>query len=106
MKKSTTKISMKKNVKRILVFGFFSVAIILFVTISVFNIVGEIVEKYSEAARLEEKMAYLKEEEQYLNNEITKLQDTDYLARYAREKYFYSKNGELIIRIPTEENPK
>ncbi len=106
MKKSTKKVTMKKNVKRILVFGFFSVAIILFVTISVFNVVEEIVEKYKEAAELEEKMAYLEERENNLNNEITKLQDKDYLARYAREKYFYSKNGELIIRIPTEENPE
>lgn len=106
MKKSTKKISMKKNVKRILVFGFFSVAIILFVTISIFNVVGEIVEKYQEASELEEKMAYLEERESNLNSEINKLQDKDYLARYAREKYFYSKNGELIIRIPAEENPE
>lgn len=106
MKKSKTKYSMKKNVKRLLVFGFFSVAIILFVSISVFNIVGEIVDKYQEASRLEEQMAYLEEKENSLNNEITKLQDKDYLARYAREKYFYSKNGELIIRIPTEEEPE
>jgi len=103
MKKSKTKYSMKKNVKRLLVFGFFSVAIILFVSISVFNIVGEIVDKYQEASRLEEQMAYLEEKENSLNNEITKLQDKEYLARYAREKYFYSKNGELIIRIPTDE---
>ena len=51
-------------------------------------------------------MASLEEEEENLNNEIKKLQDSDYLARYAREKYFYSKNGELIIRIPTEDDPK
>ena len=31
-----------------------------------------------------------------------KLQDPDYIARYAREKYFYSKDGEYIIKIPEE----
>ena len=40
----------------------------------------------------------LKEEEK-LQSEITKLQDPEYIARYAREKYLYSKDGEIIIKI-------
>ena len=32
-------------------------------------------------------------------SEIQRLQDEEYIARYAREKYLYSKNGELIIKI-------
>ena len=36
-------------------------------------------------------------------DDIKKLNDPDYVARYAREKYLYSKNGELIIRIPDDE---
>ena len=106
MNKTKKKFSMKKNVKRILVFGFFSVAIISFVSYSVFNIVSQIIDKYQEARELEKKMVALEEKEENLNNEILKLQDKEYLARYAREKYFYSKNGELIIRIPTEDNPE
>lgn len=103
MKKSNKKIEMKKNVKRLLVFGFFSFTIIAAISISVFKIISEINSKYKEAEELEQKMAVLSEKESDLNNEIKKLQDNDYLARYAREKYFYSKNGELIIRIPTNE---
>ena len=38
-----------------------------------------------------------KESEQ--QEEINKLNDPDYLARYAREKYSYSKEGEYIIKI-------
>ena len=102
MKKNKTKVSMKKNVKRLLVFGVFSVFIISFVFVSVYKIVNQIFEKYREAEELEKKIATLTLEEEELNNEINRLQDKDYLARYAREKYFYSKNGELIIRIPTE----
>lgn len=104
MKKRTKKVSMKKNAKRMLIFGFFSLVIILFVSISVLKIVHQIVDKYQEARILEEKMADLDEKEADLNNEIKKLQDSDYLARYAREKYFYSKDGELIIRIPSNDN--
>lgn len=103
MKKSNKKIEMKKNVKRLLVFGFFSFTIIIAVLISVFKVVSEINNKYKEADELEKKMAVLAEKENDLNNEIKKLQDKDYLARYAREKYFYSKNGEIIIRIPSEQ---
>ena len=102
MKKKNTKVSMKKNVKRLLVFGLFSVFVITFVLVSVYKIINQIVDKYKEASELEKRLSVLKEEEEDLNNEINKLQDKDYLARYAREKYFYSKNGELIIRIPTE----
>ena len=100
MTKRKTKFSMKKTVKRVIVFGFFSITIILVVMLSLVNVVNQIVDKYKEADELEKKMAVLSEKEEDLNNEILKLQDKDYLARYAREKYFYSKNGELIIRIP------
>ena len=103
MTKKNTKISMKKSVKRILVFGFFSIAAIFFVVLTVSNVVTQIFDKYKEAEELEQKMILLGDREEELNNEIIKLQDKDYLARYAREKYFYSKNGELIIRIPTED---
>ena len=99
MKKKNTKMSMKKNVKRILVFGFVSVCIIFFVMLTVYNVVTQIIDKYKEASELEKQMLVLDEKEEELNSEIVKLQDKDYLARYAREKYFYSKNGELIIRI-------
>ena len=34
--------------------------------------------------------------------DVDKLQDPDYIARYAREKYLYSKDGEFIIKIPEE----
>ncbi len=102
MKKSKMKVSIKKSVKRLFVFGIFSVVVIAIVLATIYNVINQIVDKYHEADELEKKIATLTEEEEVLNNEINKLQDKDYLARYAREKYFYSKNGELIIRIPTE----
>lgn len=48
------------------------------------------------------KIESLKEEEKVLESDIQKLEDPTYVARYAREKYLYSKDGELIIRIPDE----
>ena len=95
---------LKKNMKRMLVFGMSSLAIVTFVFVSIANIVGEILDKYKEANELENQKIVLEEREKKLNDEILKLQDSEYLARYAREKYFYSKDGELIIRITNEEN--
>ena len=38
--------------------------------------------------------------------EVSKLKDPDYIARYAREKYMYSKNGEIILRMIDPEKDK
>ena len=39
------------------------------------------------------------EEEENLKEEITRLQDPQYMAKYAREKYLYSKDNEIILKI-------
>ncbi len=38
-------------------------------------------------------------EEEELKDEINKLKDPEYLARYTREKYLYSADDEIIIKI-------
>lgn len=51
-----------------------------------------------EEKELEEEIYNLKEDEIDLKTDIEKLQNPDYLARYARENYHYSKKGELVIQ--------
>ena len=51
---------------------------------------------------LEEKYAELLEDKEILEDDFVKLQDPEYVAKYAREKYLYSKDGELIIKIIDE----
>ena len=58
---------------------------------------------YKEKEDLQEKMLSLREKEEELKVDVEKLEDPDYIARYAREKYMYSKDGEIILRIPEEE---
>ena len=60
----------------------------------------------SEKIVLQDKLNNLKDKETDLNNEINKLKDDDYLARYAREEYLYSKKGEYVIRIEEKEEEK
>lgn len=93
----------RKRATRIMVFGVISVVISILILSSILGVVFDVVDKYKEASLLEDKLASLEKEEEELNQEIVKLQDSEYLARYAREKYFYSKDNEIIIRIPTDE---
>ena len=36
--------------------------------------------------------------EEALKAEVQKLQDPEYVERYAKEKFLYTKDGEIIIR--------
>lgn len=83
-----------------LLLGVGSIAIIITMTFTIGKYWVEIYDKYKEKQELEEKLAELQAEEKALQLDADKLQDPDYVARYAREKYLYSKDGEFIIKIP------
>jgi len=56
-------------------------------------------EMNAEKKVLKNKIATLQEEKKILETDIKRLEDSDYIAKYVREKYFYSKEGELILRM-------
>lgn len=41
----------------------------------------------------------LDEETEFLEGEALRFEDPEYIANYVREKYFYSKPGEYILRL-------
>lgn len=91
----------KKKIKRRLVIlscVYIAIGIVLIENIA--STSYQIYQKFIEKRDLTNEISKLKEEEEELNGTVTKLQDPDYVARYAREKYLYSKDGEIIIRIP------
>ena len=90
----------KKSNRRILFLGVGSIAIIITTTVTIGTYWVEIIDKYKEKQELEEKLSELQAKEKALQLDADKLQDPDYIARYAREKYSYSKDGEFIIKIP------
>lgn len=65
--------------------------------------INSIYKMKAQKKQLEKKIALLKEEEKILESDIQKLEDPSYVARYAREKYLYSKDGEIIIRMPDDD---
>lgn len=90
-----------KCVKRRLTF--LSVAIFLLVGVifaNTFNDLCQIIHNRNELTLLSNQYENLLHDEESLQSEITKLQDNDYVARYAREKYLYSLPDEVIIKLP------
>ena len=97
MKKS----KVTKKVKRRLFFQVTVLSVLIFALFfSVFNDWTKIVQNKRKISELNESYTTLLEKEESLNSEVNKLQDPDYVARYAREKYMYSLPDEVIIRIP------
>lgn len=89
----------KKEKKRLFVI---SVVIILLVVSLVSSVAGDwtkIMENKSKITSLNKQYNDLLSEEEKLVSEVTKLQDDDYIVRFAKEKFLYSENGELIIRM-------
>ena len=82
--------------------GLSSVIVIVATTFTIGKYWIEIYDKYQEKKQLEEELVSLKNKEKQLKVDANKLQDPDYIARYAREKYLYSKDGEIILKIPEE----
>ncbi len=91
-----------KPKKRALLVVFVSLLVIVGVTFSIGRYWVEIIEKYQEKQELEQELTALKEKEEELQVDANKLQNPDYIGRYAREKYLYSKDGEYILQIPDE----
>jgi cell division protein DivIC len=88
--------------KRMLFLGTFSILVIFTMPFTIGKYWIEIFDKYQEKKILDEELTKLKEKEEELKVDANKLQNPDYIARYAREKYLYSKDGEYILQIPEE----
>lgn len=89
----------KKERKRL----FFISAVIIVLMVSLFNSVSKdwskILSNKAKAQELSVKYEELLSNEEKLVSQVTRLQDDDYIARYAKEKYMYSGEGEVIIRL-------
>ena len=82
----------------LIIFMFFGIIIFTLGYTLVINI-GEIEKLDKEMNSLDSEYSLLLEEEATLSADIKRLQDPEYIARYVREKYLYSKDGEIILRI-------
>lgn len=97
-----TKRKVKKAKVRIFVFLPICLVVLGAVFVAIGNYWVKILAKYQEKSILEQEIIALKEKEEELKVEVDRLEDPDYVARFAREKYMYSKDGEIILRLPEE----
>ena len=98
MKKKKKK-KVKKSIKRTFLF-LICIVICVVTIISVTNVWSSIYVKSKEKNALDSDLKKLEKEEASLKLDVEKMQDPEYVARYLREKFFYSKKGEYVIRIP------
>jgi len=99
------KVVPKASKRRLVILGPIALIIIFYFLFTIGMYGYRLISLSRKETELKEKLISLQAEEQELKIEIQKLKDPDYLARYARENYLYSKDGEYIIKIeaPDEE---
>lgn len=93
----------KKAKRRMFVAFLLFGSIISVLSYNFFSNINQILAMKKEKKELENLIVELQEEEEALKADVQKLEDPTYIARYAREKYLYSKDGELIIRMDDDD---
>lgn len=88
----------KVSKRRLIVFGTASLVIIFYFLFSIGFYGYKIYSLKTEEKKLENNLKDLEKQEKTLSSEMDKLKDEDYLAKYARETYSYSKDDEIIIQ--------
>lgn len=89
----------KVTKRRLMIFGTLSILSIIYFGYTLSSYIYTIYDLNKQKNNLQEHYVELKHEAEDLQIEINKLNDPEYLARYAREKYSYSKEGEYIIKL-------
>ena len=89
----------KKEKKRLFVISTMIVVLLVMLINSVASDWSEIMDNNHQIKQLTDEYNDLMAEEEKLQSDVTKLQDSDYIARYAKEKYLYSQEGDTIIRM-------
>lgn len=88
----------KKERRRLTLFIVAFIFIIGFTCINIFPDWLKIMKNKKEITLLESSYEELLDTEEALKAEVEKLQDPEYVERYAKEKFLYTKDDEMIIR--------
>ncbi len=88
----------KKERRRLTLFILAFLFIIGFTCINIFPDWLKIMQNKQEITLLQESYEELLDTEEALKAEVQKLKDPEYVERYAKEKFLYTKEDEIIIR--------
>ena len=89
----------KKERRRLLLISLTVIVLLVSLVASMYSSFMQIIDNHKQTVALTAEYEALLEEEKALSSEVTKMQDPNYVARYAKEKYLYSEDNEIIIRI-------
>lgn len=90
---------MKKYRLRLFVYFLIFMLILSILGFSCFNTWKKIYANKKMAQELTQKYNDLLDNEEKLEGQVVKLQDPEYVAKYAREKYLFTRDGEYIIDL-------
>lgn len=93
----------KKSKRRLMIFGILSVIAIFYFFVTLIGYTYSYISLKQEESKLKAELVALQDEKANLKIEIEKLNDPEYVARYAKENYLYSSNGEYVIKIDSKE---
>ncbi|MDF0727822.1 septum formation initiator family protein [Cytobacillus sp. S13-E01] len=89
-------------IRRLAAFAIFAVIMSYGLVSTLITQSAIIKDKETEKIKLEEQLVVLKQEQVYLEEEIVKLNDDEYIAKIARRDYFLSEEDEIIFKIGSE----
>lgn len=99
MKKKVSKASKR----RLMIFGILSIMAIVYFFVTLFGYTYSYISLKKEENNLKNQLVSLQDKKANLKIEIQKLNDPEYVARYAKENYLYSADGEYVLKIDTNE---
>lgn len=105
MKKNTKKVSIQSR-RRLFFLRPLCLFSVFFLLVTIASNSYRLYQLNIEKEKKEQEYIKLQEDSEYLKNEITKLNNPEEIAKFAREKYLYSKDGELIVKINEKEKEK
>jgi len=93
----------KQSKRRLMIFGILSIVAIGYFFVTIFSYTYNYISLKNEEYNLKNELVALQDEKANLKIEIEKLNDPEYVARYAKENFLYSADGEYVIKIETDD---
>lgn len=93
----------KQSKRRLMIFGILSIVAIGYFFVTIFAYTYNYISLKNEEYNLKNELVALQDEKANLKIEIEKLNDPEYVARYAKENFLYSADGEYVIKIETDD---
>lgn len=91
----------RKQYRALLGFVYFGIGV--FLVYALFSNAMSVYIQKGDIVELEKQKEILSEEKEQLENEIELLNDEDYVTRYARKNYVFTRDGERVSIIPSAE---